>query len=797
MKGEGGELVERGWLFDAYPKGDKTVVWIKRNDGSTISREDDWRHAIYVGMRGSREKFSFITKHEQVAKLVSKYSIERRFERITDLTKSTVLRLELTHSSKALLLAEIIEQLSGDRSGSQGEKLRLYNVDVLPTQAYFYERDIFTLAQCTVHTTSSNRGSALRFTLEEDSQMNTDYELPNLKTVRLNVAIRKTEHLAKPSDRLASISIQPSNDEEGKGEGSKPIVIESQSEADMLVQACLLIQNLDPDFIFTAGGDSFLFPYLICRGEVNGIPIVMGREKGAALVRPSREGNTYFSYGRIHYRPTTVKLRGRVHIDTQNSFILDEAGLQGLYEVARLCRMPLHTASRASIGRCMSSLQFYHAWKKELLVPWKPELSEHYKTFRQLLVADRGGLIYEPELGVHEQAAEFDFASLYPNIMLKKNLSGETVNCACCPDSDVMVPEVDYRICRRIGIVPLSLEILLKKRAKYKNLKNEAMQQKIKHVYDSRQTALKWILVTSFGYLGFNNSKFGRIDAHIAVCAHDRQILRQATKAVEDAGFRVLHGIVDSLWVKKKKDAATVPPSEYLQLKEKIERAVGGSFDISFEGVYKWVVFLPSKAKSGSSISIPVPNRYFGLFEDGKIKVRGIEIRRHDTPEFFAQCQAEALKKMAQGNTKQEVKALMPEVDELFLRHVQMLKSGRVPLKDLVFTKQLSKDSSHYGDKNTIETDAIRQLWAEGRKMKAGEVIRYVVTDYTYHGTNRSGHWRSVPADLIDNLSTTYDVTRYIELLARVYDSVTAPFGHSVVHLISKNEGQKTLIFDC
>ena len=62
---------------------------------------------------------------------------------------------------------------------------------------------------------------------------------------------------------------------------------------------------------------------------------------------------------------------------------------------------------------------------------------------------------------------------------------------------------------------------------------------------------LKWVLVTSFGYLGFNNAKFGRIDAHIAVCAFDRQVLLQAAKIAERLGFRVLHGIVDSIWIKK------------------------------------------------------------------------------------------------------------------------------------------------------------------------------------------------------------------------------------------------------
>src|SRR5690606_21978879 len=127
---------------------------------------------------------------------------------------------------------------------------------------------------------------------------------------------------------------------------------------------------------------------------------------------------------------------------------------------------------------------------------------------------------------------EFDFASLYPNIMSKKNLSGETVLCSCCPDSKRRVPELGWHICeKRTGMVPKSLEILLKKRALYKQrLKSSDTPADVKKVYDARQNALKWILVTSFGYLGFNNAKFGRIDAHIATCAFDRQILLQAVR---------------------------------------------------------------------------------------------------------------------------------------------------------------------------------------------------------------------------------------------------------------------------
>jgi len=37
------------------------------------------------------------------------------------------------------------------------------------------------------------------------------------------------------------------------------------------------------------------------------------------------------------------------------------------------------------------------------------------------------------------------------------------------------------------------------------------------------------------------------------------------------------------------------------------------------DGVYRWVVFLPSRVNE----RVPVANRYFGVFQSGEIKVRG------------------------------------------------------------------------------------------------------------------------------------------------------------------------------
>ena len=55
--------------------------------------------------------------------------------------------------------------------------------------------------------------------------------------------------------------------------------------------------------------------------------------------------------------------------------------------------------------------------------------------------------------------------------------------------------------------------------------------------YKQRQTALKWMLVTCFGYLGYKNARFGQIEAHEAVTAHGREKLLCAKETFEAGGL--------------------------------------------------------------------------------------------------------------------------------------------------------------------------------------------------------------------------------------------------------------------
>ena len=736
-----------GWLFDAYALNGSMIFWIKKDNSSTTIRVEDksWNHKIYVASEKSLLKS--VIENNEILSMVKEYHFISKYELITDTKKSQVLELELKDPTYALKLAKKIEKM-----GRFGQS-RLYNVDILPEQSYFYEHDVFPLMKCKVHVSNST----LNWIDNEDDVWSTEYELPLFNNIHLKVYPKTKEgRIPRFTDVIALVSIQ-------KGDTSKDTIYIQGSEIDILYQLVKEVEKINSDFILTEYGDSFTFPYLTYRSEINQVNLVLDRE-GIPLCKPKKDGTSYFSYGRMYFKPLATKLLGRIHIDTDNSFVLNESGLQGLYELARICRLPLHSASRASIGKCMSSLQFYNAVRNNILIPWKPTLAEHPKSLGDLLIADRGGLIFEPIMGAHEKVAELDFVSLYPTIMFKKNISAETVICNCCSHSKLRVPELlNYHICeKRRGIVPLSLEILLKKRAHYKDKRNSTTDPELKRIYDARQTALKWVLVTSFGYLGFNNAKFGRIDAHIAVCAFDRQIILQTVRIAESQGFKILHAIVDSIWIQKK----NVVNNDYKSLKTEIENKTG--FPISLEGIYKWIVFVPSK----SNTILPVSNRYFGVFEDGTVKMRGIEARRHDTAEFFSNVQQGILNIMSEANSIKEVRDLMPKVRKFFQLHLELLRYKKVPINDLVLTKRISKDVDEYKNRNTVELDALLQLKHAGKSLKSGQILKYVLTDY-YRKNSRK---RSIPVELI-NSKTVYDAKRYSELLAETCNSVTEPFG--------------------
>jgi len=182
-----------------------------------------------------------------------------------------------------------------------------------------------------------------------------------------------------------------------------------------------------------------------------------------------------------------------------------------------------------------------------------------------------------------------------------------------------------------------------------------------------------------------------------------------------------------------------------------------------------------------------VLNRYFGVYQTGDLKVRGIEARRHDTPLAFTHCQIEILKVLAKADTIEEAKGMVPECIEVFLKHAGSLARHDVPASELAFTTNLSKAPEEYTTM-TVQHAAINQLVDEGATLHAGEGIRYVITDYKGKDSKRA-----TPLDMVKD-QTKYDSARYIALLAETCSSVLEPFdaGCTATGLMSSYEERRS-----
>jgi DNA polymerase-2 len=195
------------------------------------------------------------------------------------------------------------------------------------------------------------------------------------------------------------------------------------------------------------------------------------------------------------------------------------------------------------------------------------------------------------------------------------------------------------------------------------------------------------------------------------------------------------------------------------------------------EGIYKWIVFLPSKTYPQNQVA----NRYFGCFEEtNELKTRGIEVRRHDTPSYFRECQNEILREFAKCDFVPEVKEVaQTKAIEIFNNYAKGLEDHRVSVLDLVIRRRLSKELEEYGSKRHLSVGAAKKLEKSGLKLRAGQSVSYVITKHDSSGSNRSE-----PEELVGG---EYDSKRYVELLADCAATVLSPFGVTKEILLSRS----------
>lgn len=729
-------MILSAWLFECYPSSDGMVVWLIDREGVKYRCHHPFLPSFFLHLSDAdRRRLAVLAGRSPVP--VS-FTIAQRAEIYSgetwDVAEMTV--LTPTHFRETV---RYFEQFF--------PHFAFFNSDILPQQLFLYHTGLFPLALGEYNI--DDEGVLIDWSLQ-DSCAAITYELPPFSILH----IRDARDFVPPKYRK-QLQLEVLYD-------GKTYALEQDNPREILETLNWHLHRCDPDIVLTDYGDSLLLPQLTALSTRTNIPLLLNRDDSAGYFK-TRE-SSFFQYGKIVHKDGAFELTGRWHLDLQNSFTMVEADLDGVFELARLTQIPVQRQSRASIGTSMSSMQLSWAYRHGYLIPSKKREPEGFKSAATLLLADRGGLIFNPPFGYHEDVAELDFVSMYPTIMVEKNVSPETVNCRCCRND--AVPELGYTICeKREGIVPATLRPVVQKRAYYKKLKRQykGNDESLFRKYDRRQNALKWMLVSCFGYLGYKNARFGKIEAHESVNAFSRDAILTAKEIAEEHGFRMLHAIIDCVWLKK--EGAT--EQEYEQLCRIIAGRTG--IDISLEGIYNWILFPASKLDP----AITTANRYAGWYRHGEVKIRGLEARRRDTPKFIKNLQTTMLQALSGARSVAEVEILVPQVLDIARNHVAMLRSGSANPMELVLRRHISKEADEYTN-NSISAVVSKLIADMGVHLAPGETIEFIIIDQS--GKRKPEKAKPLALYAFED---GYDIGQYTEMALRAVETMLQPFGYS------------------
>jgi DNA polymerase-2 len=719
-----------GWLLEVYDDpGGGVVLWLLGDDGVRHRLHQDFPVTFYAA--GPAAHLRQLWRYLQEGKVPVKLSRTERRD-LFQPEPVTVLSIEVEHPADQPPLFQQLARLFPE--------LTYYDADLPLALRFAALHGTFPLARCRM---CADEEDYLRELSVLDSPWDLDPPLaPPLRVLGLEPDTDPFH--AVPTSVLLTY-------------GRSCYRLRLAPARAFLVNLCAVLERYDPDLLLTAWGDTWLLPELLRLAGESGLRLPLNREAGREIVqRPER---TYFAYGQVIHRGQQLHLFGRWHIDKYNAVMYHDYGLEGIFELARVTSLPIQTVARVSPGTGISSMQIVTALRQGVLVPWHKQQAECPKTALELMQTDQGGLVYQPTVGLHRDVAEVDFVSMYPSIMSHFNISPETIGSER-PTAE-LVPELGMVVDRREpGLIPRTLAPLLEKRIAIKTALIDMPHWDPRRLrYKACAQAHKWLLVTCFGYLGYKNARFGRIEAHEAVTAYGREILLRAKEAAEDLGFSVLHLYVDGMWVKK--DGCR-KVADFQPLLDAILDRTG--LPIALDGIYRWVAFLASRQDG----RVPVPNRYFGVFQSGEIKVRGIEMRRRDTPAFVSEMQAEMLRLLGGASDADALAECLPALQLLVRRRLAELRAGCVPLEKLVVRQTLSRTLEEYRSPSPAARGAL-QLQRVGKSLRPGQYVRLVYT----RGEPGVHAWdlpeRPDPREV--------DVRAYRELLLRAAQTVLEPLG--------------------
>lgn len=380
--------------------------------------------------------------------------------------------------------------------------------------------------------------------------------------------------------------------------------------------------------------------------------------------------------------------------DAVSTYRLAEAVLPFAVQLSSLVGLPLDQVFAASVGNRVEWHLMRQAFRFGELIPNAVERRE--ETYK-------GAIVLKPKPGVHRNIAVLDFSSMYPNIMIKYNISPDTYvppDAEVQPEEVFVAPEVGHRFRKSPdGFYRRVLENLLEARKKVREqMKGLPPDSEAYKILDERQRAIKVVANATYGYSGWVHARWYMREVAEATTAWGRELIKRTIAMAQKLGLTVLYGDTDSIFV-------DYDPGKIQKLVEYVESELG--FEIKVDKVYSKVFFTEAK------------KRYCGLLEDGRVDVVGLEAVRGDWAEISKEIQEKVVEIVLREEDPWKAVNYVREV-------INELENGRVPLSKLVIWKTLSKGLEEY-EVDAPHVHAAKLMISAGWKVGKGSKIGYIV----------------------------------------------------------------------
>jgi DNA polymerase II len=326
----------------------------------------------------------------------------------------------------------------------------------------------------------------------------------------------------------------------------------------------------------------------------------------------------------------------------------------------------------------------------------------------RVYAAQHGGTVLEPLIGLHRNVWVFDFKSLYPSVIRTFNIDPLSYVEDPSPEQD-LIRTPGGAFSRAPAILPRLLDELFPRREAAKKAGD-----------DVASNAIKILMNSFYGVLGTRACRFFNPALANAITGTGREILLWSKNWFENAGYRVLYGDTDSLFVsagrpdaeEARAEGARLAATLNVDLAAYIEQQwqVRSRLELKFEKLYVRL-FLPQARNSTRGAS----KRYAGMRQgkDGdRAEFVGMEVVRRDWTALAKQVQRELYQRLF---TDQPVDVYLAEI-------VKSVRSGALD-DALVYRKNLRKEADEYTTTTPPHVVAARKsVQAQGRS------IHYVMT---------------------------------------------------------------------